>query len=159
MMLDGFALARVLHVLGVIVWSGGVALITAVVLPAAKAARDGAEGVRLFQAVERRFAWIARIMTLVVGASGLWMIWLADLWDRFADPTFWWMHAMVLVWAVFVTILFVVEPLFERRIANAIARDPGRMLTRMIRAHWVLLAASTATIIGAVAGAHGYSLF
>jgi uncharacterized membrane protein len=153
---DGLAVARVLHVLAVVVWIGGVALVTAAVLPAARAADDGP---RLFEAVERRFAWIARAMTLIVGASGLYMVWAADLWSRFADAQFWWMDAMVAVWAVFVTILFVVEPLFERRISSAIARDPQRMFRRMARAHWVLLAASGITIAGAVAGAHGFSLF
>lgn len=35
-----------------------------------------------------------------------------DAWERFADMQFWWMHAMVEVWAVFTFILFVAVPLF-----------------------------------------------
>lgn len=31
----------------------------------------------------------------------------ADLWDRFGSAEFWWMHAMVCVWALFVIAQFV----------------------------------------------------
>ena len=60
---------------------------------------------------------------LLAGASGLWMIWRADMWERFADPRFWWMHAMVAVWSIFALMLFVLEPFFlHARMANS--RNP-----------------------------------
>lgn len=157
--MDGLALARVLHVLGIVVWIGGVAIITAIVLPLARAQADPQAGVKLFESVERRFAWIARAMVLIVGGSGLYMIWAYDLWQRFADARFWWMHAMVAVWAIFAAMLFVAEPLAHRRMAEKLARAPGPVLRRMMIVHWLLLIASAVTIAGAVAGAHGYRLF
>ena len=68
---------------------------------------------------------------------------------------FWWMDAMVLVWALFMLIVFIVEPLAHRRLAAQAAQNPASLLRRLFRAHVVLLAAAAVTVIGAVAGAHG----
>jgi hypothetical protein len=62
---------------------------------------------------------------------------------------------MAAVWAVFMLIVFVVEPCAHKRLAAMAASDPGAVLGRLFRAHLVLLAAAAITIIGAVAGAHG----
>jgi len=64
--------------------------------------------------VERRFVWQARVATLLVAASGFYMVNRLDLWDRFRAIEFWWMHAMVLLWFIFTLILFVGEPLVAR---------------------------------------------
>ena len=55
------AWARALHVIAVVVWIGGVALITAVALPAIRRGDLGPDRVRAFQAIERRFSRIAKI--------------------------------------------------------------------------------------------------
>ena len=65
------------------------------------------------------------------------------------------MDAMVLLWALFMLIVFVIEPLAHRRIAAMAAHDPEALLSRLSRVHRVLLAAGIVTIFGAVAGAHG----
>lgn len=158
--MDNLALARVLHVLAVVVWIGGVAMVTTVILPAMTSSIRPSERLEIFEALERRFAWIARGMTLLVGLSGLYMLWKLDLWARFSNLSFWWMHAMVLVWGLFSFMLFVAEPLFlHRAFAARVRRDPEGSF-RMIQVfHWVLLLISLATIAGAIAGAHGYNLF
>lgn len=152
-MSDAFILARVLHVLGIVLWIGGVAMVTFVVLPAARRSPGGAS---LFEAVERRFSRIARGSTVIVGLSGFYMIWSFDLWQRFADSAYWWMHAMVAVWAIFTIVLFIGEPLLHRQISQRIADDPQGTFTRMLWLHRLLLFAALVTIAGAVAGAHGY---
>jgi len=83
------------------------------------------------------------------------MTWRLGLWAAFDAPSFWWMDAMVLLWALFMAIVFVVEPLAHRRVAAMAAEDPAGLLLRLSRAHRVLLAAGVITIFGAVAGAHG----
>jgi len=45
--------------------------------------------VQAFRAIERRFVWQARTAVLIVGATGLYMTWRLDLWDRFSSLTFW----------------------------------------------------------------------
>ena len=156
-MIDDIELARALHVLFVAHWIGGVGFVTLVALPLARArARsDPREAWALFEAIENRFAAQVRWSIPLAGAAGLWMVWRMDLWPRFADASFWWMHAMVLVWALFMTIVFVAEPFAYRRLASLAASDPAALLRRLSRAHVILLAAASVTIVGAVAGAHG----
>ncbi len=83
------------------------------------------------------------------------MAWQLDLWAGFADPALWWLSATATVWAAFMLIVFVVEPLAHGPLAQMALRDPAAVLRRVFRAHLVLLVAATVTIIGAVAGAHG----
>jgi len=113
--MDGLALARTLHVLAVVIWIGGVSIVTTALLPAVRRGEIGANRLAAFQAIERRFVWQARAAIIIVGVTGLYMIVQADLWDRFRSADYWWMHAMVGLWAIFAIGLFVVEPLFLDR--------------------------------------------
>ena len=64
---------------------------------------------------------------------------------------------MVLVWVVFTLMLFVAEPLFLHRWFIIKATETPESTFRLIeRLHWVLLVISTLTILGAVAGSHGW---
>jgi uncharacterized membrane protein len=153
--LNDIELARALHVLFLTHWIGGVAFITLVALPLAHASKDAREGWALFEAIERRFSAQVKWSIPLAGATGLWMAWRLDLWAQFADPAFWWLDAMVLVWAVFMVIVFVVEPIAGAQIAAEAANDPAAVLRRLACAHFLLLAAAIVTILGAVAGAHG----
>ena len=150
-------LARALHVLGVVLWIGGVAFVTTVLLPAVRRMKSPEERVAFFEEVERRFAWQARLTTLLTGASGFYLVHAWRLWDRFRDPAFWWMHAMLAVWLVFSLMLFVAEPLVLHRwfLENA-RRDPQGTFDRIERMHRVLLTISVVTVVAAVAGAHGW---
>lgn len=154
--MDDASVARALHVLGVVLWIGGVAFVTTVLLPAVRRMKDPSERVAFFETVEGRFAWQARGTTLTVGLSGFYLVHVWDLWGRFALLEYWWMHAMVLVWAVFSLMLFVAEPLFLQRwfLARA-ARKPVETFRLIQRLHWVLLAVSLVTVVGAVLGSHG----
>ena len=150
-------LARVLHVLGVVLWIGGVAMVTTVILPAVKRLATAEERVSLFEKIEHRFAWQARVTTLVTGLSGFYLIHLMHAWDRFSIPAYWWMHAMVLVWVLFTLMLFVLEPLVLRRLfLKHASKHPERVFSLMQRMHWILLTLSLVTVAGAVAGSHGW---
>jgi len=154
------AFARALHVLAVVFWIGGVAMVTTVLLPATRRLKTSRERVDFFSAIEHGFAFQSRITTVLTGASGLYLVYRLDLWQRFAHLEYWWMHAMVLVWALFTLMLFVVEPLFLHRwFTERAAREPDSTFALVVRLHWVLLGLSLVTIAGAVAGSHGYLLF
>jgi uncharacterized membrane protein len=153
--LDDIELARALHVLFVTHWIGGVAFITLVALPLTRASKDPHEGWALFEAIERRFSAQVRWSIPLAGATGLWMASRLNLWAQFADPTFWWLGAMALVWAAFMALVFVVEPIAHAHLTADAARDPKAVLRRLARVHIVLLSAAIVTILGAVAGAHG----
>lgn len=156
MTMDDLTIVRTLHVLAVVHWIGGVSMVTLVLLPGLIRAVPAAERLALFELIEGRFAFQARISTLIAGASGFWMTHRLAAWDRFLDPRFWWMHAMVAIWAIFTAVLFIAEPLFLHRWFHARAsRDPERTFRLVLRLHFVLLALSFVTVAGAVLGAHG----
>jgi hypothetical protein len=87
----------------------------------------GADWLAAFQAIERRFVWQARIAILLVGATSLYMIEEAGLWDRFSSLAYWWMHAMSGVWAIFAMRLFLAEPLILDRRLPALATSGRRL--------------------------------
>jgi uncharacterized membrane protein len=154
--MDDIAVARAIHVFAVVVWIGGLAMVTTVILPIVQ--RGGKERLALLEAVERRFIWQARIATLLVAVSGLYMVGRLDLWDRFRTIEFWWMHAMVLLWMIFTLILFIGEPLIKLRQRTRYAQVVDARLVRMQWLHWALLVLSAITIVAAVAGSQGMSL-
>src|SRR5437764_2550703 len=158
--MDGLVLARVLHVLGIVIWIGAVSTVTTALLPAIRRGELGADWLSAFQALERRFVWQARIAILLVGATGLYMIEAADLWDRFSSLAYWWMHAMVGLWAIFAIGLFVVEPLIlDRRLHALTIRRPAATFAGLAGVHWLLLTLSLVTVFGSVAGSHGWLIF
>jgi uncharacterized membrane protein len=153
-------LARVLHVLAVVLWIGGVGMVTTVLLPAIRRSYPPGQRFAVFHTMEARFAWQARFTTAIAGLSGFYMVWRLDLWDRFRSVDFWWMHAMVLTWLVFTAMLFVAEPLFlERLLSRRATTAPDRTYRLIERLHRVLLTLSLLTVAGAVAGSLGANLF
>lgn len=154
MVIDDFTLARVIHVLAVVGWIGGLWLVTFVVMPAISRNEPPAARLAAFHRIERGFAPQARIWVFLAGLSGFWMVWRADLWARFTDLQMWWMHAMLIVWVIFAAMLFVIEPLFlHRRMREA--AEPNADFRLLGLMHKVLSIASMVTVIGAVAGSHG----
>lgn len=133
---------------------------TAVALPAVRRGDLGTDRLRAFQAIERRFVWQARTAVIVVGLTGLYMTWRLDLWERFRTVDFWWMHAMVCLWLLFAFVLFIAEPfILHRHFRQWATERPQAAFAWLHLAHWVLLVLGVITILGAVAGSHGGSIF
>lgn len=147
------AVARILHIIGVVWWIGGVTLVTTALLPMMVTMPDRTEGVRLFHAVEGRFARQARWLVALVGISGLY---LAGSWERLTQPESWWLYPMMAVWGAFAILLLVLEPLLLRKHFLCLAlNNPDGTLRRVLLAHRVLLGLSWIAIGCAVAGSHG----
>jgi uncharacterized membrane protein len=156
--MNDIALAVALHLLAIVWWIGGVAMVTTVLLPAARAMADPRDGLAMFRRIEERFAWHARAATLLAGASGLYMIVVLGLWPYFFVPAYWWLAAMVLVWALFTLVLFIAEPLFvEDWLEKQAAANPAGTLALLHRLHWIALFFSVITVLGAAAGANGWA--
>lgn len=155
--MDDVAIARAIHVICIVIWIGGVAMVTTVILPMVRRFEIPEKRLALLETVERRFVWQARLATLLAAASGFYMVERLRLWDRFHSAQFWWMHAMVLVWLIFTAILFIAEPLFMHRRTRSIPVVAEVKLSRMQRLHWVLLILSVVTVLAAVAGSQGMS--
>lgn len=158
--MDEIAIVRALHVLAVVFWIGGVGFVTTVLLPAVRGFETPEKRLAFFDAIERRFAWQARGATLLAGLTGLYMVIRLDLWSRFLSASYWWMHAMVIVWLTFTMMLFLGEPLILHKWLHARAKIEPETTFRIVeRLHFFLLALSLVTVFGAVAGSHGLSLF
>ncbi|MCG8507628.1 MAG: hypothetical protein MI741_00225 [Rhodospirillales bacterium] len=154
--MDDAAIARAIHLFGVVLWIGGVGFVTTVLLPAVRRMERPEDRVAFFEAIERRFAWQAKVTTLLVGLSGFYLVEIWDLWDRFLHVEYWWMHAMVLVWAIFVLMLFVAEPLvLHRWFLTRAAKKPIQTFRLIQIMHWTLLIVSLVTVVGATMGSHG----
>ena len=152
--MDDIIIARALHVLAVLMWIGGVGFVTCVVMPSIRHHHTPADRLAAFHRIEGRFAPQARFWALLAGASGFWMVYRAQMWDRFADLRFWWMYAMVGLWAIFLAMLFLIEPLFLRRRMEQPV-EPAAEFTQIERMHRILLFLAFITVLGAVAGSHG----
>jgi uncharacterized membrane protein len=154
-----FGIARALHLIMVVLWIGGVGLVTTVLLPRIRIAYPPVQRLPAFHAIEARFAGQSRWTTGLAGLSGWYMVWRIDAWDRFSSAAFWWMHAMVLTWLVFTLMLFVAEPFFlDRWLERRAARDPEATYRLVERLHWILLALGLITVAGAAAGVAGVNL-
>ncbi len=155
--METYILARALHVIGVVLWIGGVAMVTTVLLPATRRFKSPQERVQFFEQVEQRFAWQARGTTLLTGITGFYMLHLIDGWARYQSAAYWWIHAMTVVWAIFTLVLFVLEPLFLHKLFLRKAQENPERTFRVIQTmHWVLLTISLIAVFGAVAGSHGW---
>src|SRR6185437_12659979 len=117
------AAAVVIHVLSVVWWIGGAAFDTAVILPALRSGR-ASDAPAIFELIESRFAPQARIAVLLVGLSGLYMLFQLDLWRWLEQLRFWWLDAMVLFWLLFFVLLFFVL-LFIIESAGLLPRPSG----------------------------------
>lgn len=158
--MDHVTFARVLHILGVILWIGGVGMVTTVIIPAVKRMKSKEDQIATFEKIEGRFALQAKITTLITGLSGFYMLHFLDAWDRYLDPGFWWIHAMTIVWLVFTIVLYILEPFVLHRLFNKYAtQNPTKTFRFMHKAHWFLLVLSLITAAGAVAGSHGWHWF
>lgn len=156
--MDYLSLARTLHVLAVVLWIGGVAMVTTVIIPAVKKMKSAEEQMETFEKIEGRFSLQAKITTLITAATGFYMLHLYG-WDRLLYLRYWWIHAMILVWLIFTVILFILEPFFLHKVFRKyVSNNPGRTFRIIHRAHWVLLILSLIAIFGAVAGGHGWYL-
>lgn len=140
-----FDVLLTIHVLGVVWWVGGVAMVTATLLPIFNRL-PADERIRRIKQLEGRFAIQARIAVLLVGITGFWMYTLVP--EAIAHS--WWVGLMMLVWALFAVMLFIAEPLHLPARLGVI-RKPRAFLVL----HAVLLTLALAAIACGVIGARG----
>jgi uncharacterized membrane protein len=154
-MIDWLSVARAVHVLAIVHWIGGLVFVTLVILPSLLE-MEASRRLPLFHALEGRFATQARLSTLLAGLSGFYLFYTLGHWERLTELRFWWLHAMIGLWAIFIVMLFIAEPLFLHAWFDARARrDPEGTYRVALRGHRILSVVAVATVLGAVGGAHG----
>jgi uncharacterized membrane protein len=155
-MIDDIALARAIHVLALVHWIGGVAVVTAIVLPSARRLARPENAITAFEQFERRFAAQVRISIALVGLTGVYMLYRLDAWEHLRDARFWWLDLMIAVWFVFALMVYVLEPLgIERAFRKFAWQDMHRAFALAIRLHAIALVVAALAIVGGIMGAHG----
>lgn len=143
------------HVLGVVVWIGGVAFVTMIVFPMITRMENSLEKVIFFQGMEHRFAKIAKISVAVVGLTGGWLLYLTGEWRILFSMVGMGPTLMILVWTFYVLVLLFEGKLFKMIFGSRAQQDTDKVFSLLSRFHWVVLGLSLLAIgIGVWAG-HG----
>ncbi|MEC8940385.1 MAG: hypothetical protein VYC92_05645 [SAR324 cluster bacterium] len=121
-----FVLARIFHVLAVVLWIGGVGFVTTVLIPSISKTEEPAARLKIFEAIETKFGFQVKLTTLIAGISGVYMLEVTDGWSRYLNYEFWWLHLMTFVWAVFTLVLFILEPLFLQKMVSQTSGNKQR---------------------------------
>ncbi len=133
MMIDDLGLARAIHVLALVHWIGGLAVVTTIILPHARRLPNAKDAVAAFEGFEQRFASQARISIL-----------------------FWWLDLIVAVWLLFALMVYVLEPFVIHRLFHKFAlHKKDHAFAVAIGLHAVALIISAFAIGAGVLGAHG----
>ena len=147
-----FIIARVLHVIAVVLWIGGFAFVTTVLIPAIRNTQSPENRLNLFEALEGKFSFQAKLTTLVTGLTGFYMLYVMGVWSSMQ----WWVYLMIFIWVIFTVVLFVLEPLFLHKWFHQQAEENSdRAFIFLQVMHVVLLTISLAAVFGGVAGVHG----
>ncbi len=148
-------LSAVLHVIGVVIWIGGVAFVTVVLFPMIHALDDPMEKALLFQRVEHRFAKIARLMIVIVGVTGLYNLYGKGLYLLLPTREGWWLDLMIGVFTAYALLIFGLEKALFKKIFKDIKNlNADQIFFRMTLFHWVVLALSLLAVAGGVIGTY-----
>lgn len=153
--MSDLAIAIAIHLLAIVWWIGGLAFVTAVFLPAVRAGLGG-DPRESFHQIESRFAPQARIAVLLAGASGGYLLWRLHAWSWLGQAAYWWLDAMIAFWALFMLLLFVLEPAGVLKHMMANTQSPAQGWKRMQGFHTLMLVIALVIVAGAAAGSHGW---
>lgn len=159
-----FMLMHIIHLLTVIIWIGGLAFVTIIILPMAINTKDSLQKVLTFQRVEHRFAKLARIYNVVTGVSGFIMLYLSGwhkmLFTRQGIP----LTFMTMTWVFWFVMLWGLEPIVIKKMLDKMLKSGEKMdidgvFLKMNRLHWFMVALSLAAAAAGALTAHGTALF
>lgn len=150
--MNTYIIARALHVFAIVLWIGGVAFVTTVLIPAIRNTQSPENRLSLFEILEGKFSFQAKLTTVIAGASGFYMMHVLNAWSNLH----WWIILMIVVWALFTLVLFVLEPLFLHKWFRQQAEQNNERTFMVLQImHMVLLSVSLLAVLAGVAGAHG----
>lgn len=159
-----FILMHIIHLITVILWIGGLAFVTVIMLPITLGTKDSLQKVLSFQRVEHRFAKLARIYNIVTGVSGFVMLFMMD-WQKLLftrDGAA--LTVMTVIWVFWFVMLFGLEPIIIRKMLEKMIKGEEKMdidgvFRKMFVLHWVLMVVSFAAAAAGALHAHGYRIF
>lgn len=140
----------IIHVIGVIIWIGGVAFVTTVIFPMMYRTEGSLEKALLFQRVEHRFAGMVRWLIVMVGATGFWI-----LADQYGFGILFQARGlgiliMIVAWSFYAGVLLSERKIFARIFADPERIDMDRALKIINAMHWFLLTISFTAVAAGV---------
>ncbi len=144
-----YTISLIIHVLSVVVWIGGVSFVTMVMFPIIQREQNSLEQVMMFQGVEHRFARIARLLVILAGISGLYLLHVKGF--SFAA------WVMIFIWTLYASLLFFLEKMIFKKLfstPSAKQLDTKQIFFRLQAFHYVILAFSFFAIAAGVWAGH-----
>jgi hypothetical protein len=144
-----YVIALIIHILSVVIWIGGVAFVTMVTFPMILRVDKSLEQVMMFQGVEHRFSKIAKIMVILAGLSGLYLIY-----EKGLSFGVW---IMIFVWTFYASLLFGLEKLiFKKLFSGPTGEQPDtkKIFNLLQGFHWFVLALSFLAIAAGIYEGH-----
>jgi len=144
-----------IHVLGVVIWIGGVAFVTMIVFPMLIKMENSLEKVLFFQGIEHRFARIAKSSLAVVGLTGGGLLYENGEWRILftmdgIGPTL-----MLVVWTFYLLVLLFEGKIFRMIFGGKAGQDTNKVFALLSGFHWVVLGLSLLAIGVGVWAGHG----
>ena len=129
-------------------------------IPSLKKIHDEKNRLDLFEKLEGRFSFQAKVTTIVTGVTGVYMLYFLNAWDRYSQFQYWWIHLMTIIWFIFTIILFILEPLFLHNwFKERAKKDSKNTFTWLHRMHITLLILSILAVLCAMAASHGFTYY
>ena len=144
-----------LHVIGVVIWIGGVAFVTMIVFPMLSRMDNSLEKVLFFQGIEHRFAKIAKVSLAVVGLTGGWLLYETGEWRILFSTAGIGPTLMLAVWAFYLLVLLFEGKIFGILFKGKAEQDANKIFALLSRFHWVVLGLSLLAIGVGVWAGHG----
>lgn len=143
------------HVIGVVLWIGGVAFVTMVVLPMIMRMENSLEKVLFFQGVEHRFVKIAKTSVVVVGVTGVLLLQITGKWSVMFKASGIGPTLMSVVWLFYALVLMFEGRLFKVIFKGEAQQDTAKVFYRLSVFHWVILSLSLFALGMGVWTGHG----
>lgn len=143
------------HVLGVVIWIGGVTFVTIIIFPMIMKTEGSLEKMLFFQGVEHRFANIAKLCVLVVGITGAWLLTITNRWSLLFTGYGIGITLMLIVWTFYVFVLLFEGRLFKIIFKGEAQQDTSKIFFRLSVFHWVILGLSWLALFVGVLSGHG----
>lgn len=144
-----YIISLIIHVLSVVVWIGGVAFVTMITFPIIQREQGSLEQVMMFQGIEHRFSRIAKVLVILTGISGFYL--LSE--KGFSIGA----GIMLFVWTLYASLLFFLEKiLFKRLFESPSAKrlNTAQIFFRLQVFHWIILTLSFSAIAAGIVVGH-----
>jgi hypothetical protein len=143
-----YIIALSIHVLSIVIWIGGVAFVTLVTFPMILRMEKSLEMVMVFQGVEHRFGKIAKVMVILAGLSGLYLLSVKGF-----SVGVW---IMIVLWAVYASLLFGLEKMIFKKLFGKPDQqaDMKKVFNLLQGFHWVVLALSLLAVVAGIYAGH-----